>query len=86
MKYPKLAPMKKKVLTQKMMPLVYFNSVGLRAGRTNFQISQKIKGAETIKPPTMAMVMLDMNVPLTELTCKFNFIGGIQSESPMPNK
>ena len=67
-KYPKQDPMKKKVLTQKIIPVVYFNSVGFKAGLTNFQTSQHIKGNETIKPPTTAIVMLDMKVPLTELT------------------
>ena len=49
-------------------------------------IREHINGNETIKPPTTAMVMLDMKVPLTEFTCRFSFIGGMQSESPMPKK
>ena len=67
------------------MPRVYFNSVGFNAGLMNFQISRNTKGSARSKPPTTAIVMLDMKVPLMEVTCKLIFIGGMQSESPMPS-
>lgn len=78
--------MKKNKLIQKMIPPVYLSSVGFNAGRINFHTSQQISGNATIKPPTNAMVILDINVPLMEFTCRFNFIGGIHNESPNPRR
>jgi hypothetical protein len=73
------------MLTQKIIPLVYFNSVGFNAGLMNFHISQNTYGNATSNPPTTAIVILDMKVPLMDVTWRFSFMGGMQSESPMPS-
>ena len=68
-----------------MLPLAYFTSLGDNAGFIKRHNSQKRYGKATMIPPIMAMLMADMNGPLTVLPCNGIFTGGMHNAWPRPS-
>ena len=67
-----------------MTPLVFFSSLGVSAGFTNFQNSQNTYGNATINPPTKATVNDEMNCPVIVVSKNFTSTFPKHKASPMP--